>query len=120
MLPWSTSSGVASRWSARSTAIAIRWAPCRGSAMPAISCSPESKLFADAKPAENDAQQVVGREFTGNLAERLLRQAQFLGEQFERRQAAFDHLARRGNVFLGVGQGPQVAFAGDEDVLGLM
>lgn len=35
----------------------------------------EDSLFSYAKPAENDAQQVVGSEFTGNLTKGLLGQA---------------------------------------------
>ena len=50
----------------------------------------------------------------------MLRQAQFLGEQFERRQAAFDDVARRGDMRLRRGERAQVALAGDEDVFGLM
>lgn len=46
---------------------------------------PEYSLFSDAKTAEYDAKQIVGSEFTGNFAERLLRQAQFFGKEFKRR-----------------------------------
>ena len=39
-------------------------------------------LLSDAKTGEDPSQQVIGREFTGDLAERLLGTAQFLREQF--------------------------------------
>ena len=42
-------------------------------------------LLADAEAAENDAEQVVGAEFSGDFAERLLGQAKFLGKQFQGR-----------------------------------
>lgn len=44
---------------------------------------PCTALFSDAKPAENNAKQVVGREFTGNFTQRLLCQAQFFGKEFK-------------------------------------
>lgn len=80
----------------------------------------ECSLFSDAEAAENHPEQVVGGEFAGNFTQRLLRQTEFLGKEFERRQRAFDDVACGGGVFLRGGQGAQVALAGDEDILGLM
>jgi len=39
-----------------------------------------SALFADAEAAENDTEQIVSREFAGDQAKCLLRQAEFFGE----------------------------------------
>ena len=44
--------------------------------------------LADAKAAEDLAQQVVGAELAGDLAQRVVRQAQFLGQQFQRARRA--------------------------------
>ena len=40
------------------------------------------ELLANAKLAENDAQQIIGAEVTGDLAQLVLRKPQFLGQQF--------------------------------------
>lgn len=42
------------------------------------------RLFTDAEAGENTPQQIVGGEFTGDFAQRLLRQAQFFGQQLPR------------------------------------
>lgn len=41
--------------------------------------------LADAELTEYDAEEVVGGEFTGNFAKRLLRQAEFFGQKFKLR-----------------------------------
>lgn len=46
-----------------------------------IVSSTRNPLFADTETGENAAQQVIGGKFTGDLTQRLLRQAQFLGQQ---------------------------------------
>ena len=82
--------------------------------------TPECLLFSDAKPAKYDTQQIVGREFASNFAERLLRQAEFFGEQLKRRQGAFNDISRRCNMFLRRSQSTQVALTGNEDIFCLM
>jgi hypothetical protein len=47
--------------------------------------SPRS--LADAKPAEDRAEQIVGREGARDFAKRFVRSAQFLGDELERRVA---------------------------------
>ena len=49
-----------------------------------------------------------------------MRQTQFLSKQFQGRQNALDHIAGSDNMLLSIGQGAQMAFAGDEDILGLV
>ena len=57
----------------------------------------KSTLFSDAKPAEDFAQQVVGRKFASDLAQSPLGQAQFFGQQIE----VFSPMAQ---PFSGMGQ----------------
>ena len=45
-------------------------------------CRDTPGLFADAEIAEDPAQQIVAAELAGDLAEDVLCQAQFLGQQF--------------------------------------
>jgi len=46
---------------------------------------PESLLFSDTESTENLAEQIVGGVLAGDRPQGALRQAQFLGEQFELR-----------------------------------
>lgn len=77
----------------------------------------EDSLFSDAETAEDYPEQIVGGKFAGNLAERLLRQPEFFGKQFECWQTTFDKRTRCDNVLLSFGQRRQVARARDEDIL---
>jgi hypothetical protein len=61
---------------------------------------PVGRLFPDTEPAEDRAKKVVGGEFAGDFAERVLGEAQFLGEEFERGLGAFDHAACCGDALL--------------------
>ena len=73
-----------------------------------------SPLLANAKAREDDAQQVVGREFAGDLAQRLLGQAQFFGQQVDGGRAGVQPVVRGLQALLRAAQGGQVAFAGDD------
>src|SRR4029079_2352492 len=42
------------------------------------------RSFADAKPAEDHPEQIVGADFTGDRRKRLLRAAELLGEELQR------------------------------------
>ncbi len=48
------------------------------------------RLFSDAEPPENDPQQVVGTKRPGDGRQRILRRAQFLGEELDRRRHGRD------------------------------
>jgi hypothetical protein len=81
---------------------------------------PPNSLLSDAEAAENDAEKVIGCEFSGDLTERLLRQTEFLGKKFEGREGAFNDTSSGSDVFLGIGQGAQMALAGNEYVFRLV
>ena len=68
-------------------------------------------LFADTEAAEDDAEEIVGRELAGDAGQLVLRQAQLLGEQVERLVVLQRVLAGELQVFAGGAQGDQVAFA---------
>jgi len=58
-------------------------------------------LLADTKTAEDLAEQIVGRERAGDLAERVVREAQFFGEEIERRIGLRRVRLRAGEVLAG-------------------
>ena len=75
-------------------------------------------LLADAELAEDLAEQVVGAERAGDLGQRIVRRAQFFGEQFQRAVAHRGVFARGLQVGGAALQGLHMALAGDEHALG--
>ena len=75
------------------------------------------RSLADAEAGEDHAQQIVGSEFAGDLGQRALRQAQFLGQQVEHRRRAFQVRAGSLQMAGGAGQRLQVALARDEQAI---
>ena len=54
---------------------------CANFALTALFHVKQWDLFSDTEPAENLAEQIIRGEFSGNLVQRALRQAQLLGKQ---------------------------------------
>ena len=63
-----------------------------------------SDLLPDTKTPEDPAEQVLGCELAGDLAERLLRAAQFLGDEF----AALVGEQRAGGIEVAAGAGERI------------
>ena len=67
--------------------------------------------LADAEPAEDFAQQFIGAERAGDLAERVVREAQLFGERVERGVGLRGMGLRTREVFAGAAQRIDVACA---------
>src|SRR5580765_1301153 len=102
------------------TAAACGQRPSSPSAARSSACVPraDASLLADTEAAEDLAEQLVRRERAGDLAEALVGEAEFFGEQVERGVGARGLRKRGGQVRARLAQGLHVARARDEQALG--
>ena len=77
----------------------------------------DSTSLPDAEAGEDDTEQIVGRELARDGVEGVLRQAQLLGQQVQRRPGAFQLRGRLHEVGVHGAQGFDVARAGDVHAL---
>src|SRR5512135_3849195 len=87
---------------------------------PALAAAADAPLFSDAEPREDLAEQVVGGELAGDFRQRILCDAQFLGEELDRRRRDRNVLLRSTEVRRGLRQSAHLSLAREIDVLGRM
>ena len=75
------------------------------------------RLFADAEAAEDDAEQVVGRELARDLRQRVAGEAQLLGEEVQHRVAPRGMRRRGAQVLARPLERLDLARAGEDQVL---